>query len=237
SIGCGDGTNDVPIINALVRRYSKIVYDLVEPADGYLDDFKALIDLNSKEWKGVTFIPHCQTMEEFIADREREKADQCIKYDVIYALHSLYYFKDPGAIIRTLCDWMQKDGLILLRFGEGAWTKCFLKYCEVCTIDRDDYVWAHAEEIVLSALEEIPDIQVERKPARKAQVKITECFQEDSEEGNKILDIIFKKDDFRKNVSQENVNLLLEYMMECCTREGDDMFFRSDDCDFIITTL
>ncbi|XP_077996669.1 histamine N-methyltransferase A-like [Glandiceps talaboti] len=232
SIGCGNGNNDVPIINALIGRYSKIVYDLVEPAEKYLNDVKILIELKKKEWKGVTFIPHLQTMEKFIADKKKENGDQSITYDVIHSLHSIYYFKDQVATVRMLCDWIQKDGLLLLRIGSGNWKNIYAKYCEICKIPEKKQQTAIT---LMADLKDFPGIEIKRKPVRKRHFKINQCFQEDSEDGNKMLDMIFGVADFRKNVPQEKATFLLGYMKECCEREGDDLFISDNDNDVVIT--
>ncbi|XP_077997401.1 histamine N-methyltransferase-like [Glandiceps talaboti] len=233
SIGPGNGHNEVPIINALVRRYPNIVYETVEPSQEQIDKFRSLFQSKNTEWEGVFYKPNAQTIEKFTETRKSVvDEDERVNYDAIVALHSDYHFKGQGDTIHQLYDWLVKDGILLVRVGSGGWEKCSTKVTEFYR--NPNIVYFGSESLYKSLQNVLPgvNIQIKRRPGR---INISECFLENSEDGNKMLDMIFGILNFRKYVPPEKAKMLIEYMRDCCDREGDDVILPENDVDFIIS--
>ncbi|XP_077985943.1 histamine N-methyltransferase-like [Glandiceps talaboti] len=226
AIGTGNGIADIPIINAIIRRYSKIVYEFVEPFQSKVDEFKALVG-SRDDWKEVTFNSYTQTIDDFIRDKKKE--GQGIHYDVIHAIHCVYYF-DGGHTIRTLYDWVAKDGIFLIGIASGGWVDCTIKINQIYRNPKRRFVGC---ESVLDCLKEFPGIKME-KDARECQIKVTECFQPHSVDGNKMLDVLYGILNFRKYVGQERATMLLDYLKEICIQKGDGYFLVGFDNDIVI---
>ncbi|XP_077985104.1 uncharacterized protein LOC144439743 [Glandiceps talaboti] len=198
---------DIPIINAIVRRYSKVLYEFVEPFQPKVDEFKAMVK-SHEEWKGVTFKSYTQTIDDFIRDKKEKGQDS--HYGVIHAIHCVYHF-DDGHTIR-------------------GWSDCKIKIDQIYRNSKRIFVDC---ESVLECLKELPGIKME-KDAREYQIKVTECFQPHSVDGNKMLDIFYGILNFRKYVGQERATMLLDYLKELCIRKGDDYFLVGFDNDIVI---
>ncbi|XP_077990959.1 histamine N-methyltransferase A-like [Glandiceps talaboti] len=226
SIGTGNGKNEVPIINALHRQYPNMVYDFIEPAQGQVDEFHSLIQSHIDEWKGISFKEHVQTIDEFI----EESKGQDVQYDVIIAIHSAYHFKGGATTICKLYDWLIKGGILLFRMGSGGWPKCSAKISDYYKNPMITFFGSEDLQEILKG--NISEAEREEKH-RKGKFKVTECFLEPSEDGNKMLDIIFGVINFRQNVPRATADNLLAYMRECCTEEEDDLFLSDNDDDLI----
>ncbi|XP_077985941.1 uncharacterized protein LOC144440445 [Glandiceps talaboti] len=185
AIGTGNGITDVPIINAVVRRYSKILYEFVEPSQPKVDEFKALIE-SHEEWNGVTFKSYTLTIDDFIRDKKKE--------------------------------------------GQGAVEDCRKKIDQIYNNPKRRFSGC---ESVMECLKELPGIKME-KDVREYQIKVTECFQPHSVDGNKMLDIFYGILNVRKYVGQERATMLLDYLKECCIQKGDGYFLVGLDNDIVI---
>ncbi|XP_006823792.1 histamine N-methyltransferase-like [Saccoglossus kowalevskii] len=117
SIGSGNGDVDLHFINALVDKYTKIHYTVVEPAKASIDEFKRLTKSKKDIWNGVNFIFRVQEVEDYL-----EEGGTSDKYDVIHACHSLYRCRDAENTLHYLYNMLSKEGMLLIRVIKGTHT-------------------------------------------------------------------------------------------------------------------
>jgi SAM-dependent methyltransferase len=109
SIGCGDGTVDVELARTLTRLGQPVRYDGIEPnpASGRL--FLERL----KQVAGVSASVGTSTLEEHAPAGRR--------YDVVLAVHSLYYVPDLPKALESARDLLAPGGvLVVLHAPHGA---------------------------------------------------------------------------------------------------------------------
>jgi SAM-dependent methyltransferase len=109
SIGCGDGTVDVELARALTRLKKPVHYDGVEPnhASGrlFLERLRRVPGV-SASISALRFHEHLPT------DR---------RYDVVLAVHSLYYVPDLPKALESALELLAPGGvLVVLHAPDGA---------------------------------------------------------------------------------------------------------------------
>jgi SAM-dependent methyltransferase len=109
SIGCGDGTVDVELARVLARLGQSVRYDGVEPnpASGrlFLERLRHV--------PGVTASVSTSTLQEHVPTGRR--------YDVVLAVHSLYYVSDLPKALESARELLAPGGiLVVLHAPHGA---------------------------------------------------------------------------------------------------------------------
>ncbi|XP_077870422.1 histamine N-methyltransferase-like [Saccoglossus kowalevskii] len=108
SIGCGNGKVDEPIIDVLLKKYSKIHYIALDPMPDELRKFRELVKARGDEWKNVTFDFQEYTIKEHLRTNNQP-------YGLVVASHSAYYFDDIEQIVMQLYDSLLKNGMLFIR--------------------------------------------------------------------------------------------------------------------------
>ncbi|XP_078000616.1 histamine N-methyltransferase-like [Glandiceps talaboti] len=215
SIGSGSGDIDKFIINALTAIHPKIICSVVEPMKVAVANYKEMVTSHKAEWSGVEFKYYIQTIEKYLDDNQDDHSRRCEHYDVIHAIHCVYYFEKRDGTFRDLYSRLHKNGVMLIRISGGGFAKSKVYINRIRKLAYTGV--ADMEEILLK---EIPSDATEIKTT-KADVIVTECFNEDSDEGNQLLDFITQISKFRKSMPQEIVQMYMKYLKsECVEKEG-----------------
>ncbi|XP_077997300.1 histamine N-methyltransferase-like [Glandiceps talaboti] len=232
AIGTASGLVDEIIIDVLSRRFPKITYVVVEPDKDELQKFKDRETSKSTQgqWKNVNMEFNLTTIEEYMEERNHTKSEEA--FHIAHIIHSAYYFVDPYETVFQLYGTLEKCGMLFICLVKGPWEQTVAKVAEYFFDPRLHFI---GTTIVREKLEErVKDLKITTK-YRKKPIKVTECFKEDSEEGNDILDFIVQIPDFRTTVPKHVVDDVITFIKkQCCQQSGDDMFFGGDEEDLII---
>jgi SAM-dependent methyltransferase len=109
SVGCGSGDFDLELINLLLRQYSSLQYDAVEPNSSFLEKFQH--SLAQQAFSTVDLQLHALPFEAFSSQGG---------FNLVHFTHSLYYIPDRERAIRQALDLLKKDGLLLI-FHQTPW--------------------------------------------------------------------------------------------------------------------
>ncbi|XP_070574459.1 histamine N-methyltransferase-like [Ptychodera flava] len=225
AIGTSNGVSDIPIIDALSRRFERIEYTVVEPAEDEIRCFKELVASRHGRgnWNSTHFKFHPITIEKYLKELEAQKFTDDFKFDIIHTLHCAYHFQDPDAIFQNLYGLLNKGGILFNIMSSGAWIKITAKIHQIYgQSEMKTYNSALALREVMQRQLPKPKIQIILKGRN---VKVNECFKEDSKDGNEMLDFIVQILDFKKTAAREIVEEITAMLKESCLSDGSDMIF------------
>ncbi|MFT4841060.1 MAG: SAM-dependent methyltransferase [Planctomycetota bacterium] len=103
SIGCGDGSVDVPIARALTDKFGSIDYVGVDPNAAELQQYDA--NFAAADLPGVTATANKGTFAAFEANG---------LFDHIHCVHSLYYMPDPASSLARALGLLAEGGELVL---------------------------------------------------------------------------------------------------------------------------
>ncbi|XP_077865673.1 histamine N-methyltransferase-like [Saccoglossus kowalevskii] len=225
SVGCGSGTVDKPIIDTLLTKHSSIRFIAIDPAVDELNKFKQLVKDNKDEWKNVVFDFQTTTIEEYL------EVNGAQTFGFIVMSHSAYHFKDVATTVVDLYNRLVKGGMLFSKMIDGGWEKFSAKVGEYFTDPKFNFIGTHDVEDVVKR--RIPNARYETKK-RDYTMDITECFDEESQAGALLIDFITILYKFRETCKPEIKKIILEYLVECCQKEGDKMLLSTDERDIVI---
>ncbi|XP_077997693.1 histamine N-methyltransferase-like [Glandiceps talaboti] len=231
AIGTANGWVDEIIIDVLSKKFPKISYVVVEPDKDELQKFKdrETSKTTQGQWQNVNIEFNLSTIEEYL--EKRNSADTKEFFHIIHAIQCPYYFTDPHKSLYDLYQVLERGGLLLIVMLKGPWEKTLEKIGEYYYDKKFHFIGVTA---VRKNLEErIPNMKIETK-YRKKNIVVTECFKEDSADGNDILDCITQILDFRKTVPKHVYDDIMQVFNEHCHQSGDDILFGADEEDLII---
>ncbi|XP_077995038.1 histamine N-methyltransferase-like [Glandiceps talaboti] len=230
AIGTSSGMNDVTIIDALVGCCHDILYTVVEPDEIGVEDFKAMVQSKGDKWSRVTFDYHVQKIEEFLDDRRSRDSDVKDMYDIIHALHLLYYVLTP--IYLDLYDMLGSPGIFLIRMITGVWSNCLTTFRQ--HFKNPALLFWDGKMIEKDMARDLPGVKIDTTYRSSGHADVAKCFKEDSEDGNQMLDFIFECLNFRKSVPKEKQEFFLKYLKDQCSVSEDEILFPSQEMDFTI---
>ena len=193
SVGCGSGILDLPILQALASKQRQTRYTGIDPnrvackrfRDGFRKSKQDCVELTVRE----------ETVETLSGDGI---------FDIIHAVHSLYYFQDPAAAIRQLLKRMRRDGrLIILQAPKAELNQlsaCFWFHDQEADIWFSDQLEKHLE---------ISGYKF-KKSRIDGQIDVTSCFDPNSPKGALILDFITQVN--CQTLEATSLELLLGYL-------------------------
>jgi SAM-dependent methyltransferase len=199
SVGCGGGVMDRRIIDLIAKTCGPVHITGVDPNDEHIPAFQTAF--NDSEHASSTFIGGFM---DFDADR---------RFDLIYFLHSLYYFDAIEPALRKAAALLRPGGRLvafqapnseLNHLAHRVWKKQF-----------DQPAWYSDD--VRAILEVIPGtLRCERI---EATVDVTPCFEPDNRLGIEILDFIVQAETQRFSPALRAS--LRSSLKSVCARAGD----------------
>ncbi|XP_070555957.1 histamine N-methyltransferase-like [Ptychodera flava] len=227
AVGASDGILDIPIIDTLNSKYCSILYTVIEPAENQVQKFKALVRSKQEAglWKNTNFDFHPTTIEEYLKKREPEG------FDIIHLQHSAYHLADPERVIVELYGQLKKGGMLFTMLVVGAWEQIYLR---MGNIIPDPMLPNFGSATLRDTLQRrISDIKMKTR-YRKMSFKADECFEEESKDGNSMLNFLVQLHDFRKTAPSEVVNDFMKFLRECCMELNGELYFPADDEDIVV---
>ncbi|XP_070555961.1 histamine N-methyltransferase-like [Ptychodera flava] len=226
AVGTADGTSDIQIIDTLDSKYSSILYVVVEPADSQVQKFQTLVQSKQEDglWKNVKFDFHPITIEEYLGKTKSGKEPG--GFDIIHLQHCAYHFADIEGTTVELYGRLNTGGMLCVLHVIGAWMELALHFGNI----MPDSMSSQVESLTLleRLQHRIPDVKMQTQH-RKISVKADECFKENSEDGNMMLNFIMQLLDFRKTAPPEVVVDFMKFFKELCYEEDSELYLPADD--------
>ncbi|XP_071481092.1 histamine N-methyltransferase-like [Diadema antillarum] len=200
-VGTGDGSMDEIIIEKLRLYFGKVRYTAVEPGK-VIEQFERRVH-NSLDLKATEFSWKNMTYEDFC----RSEMKHGRKFTFISLIHSAYYFDDIQESLRSLMGSLERGGALLIIVNrDDNDLETFLSSLSWKTKNTQS---RRVEEIqAFAASENIPFTTY----LLSARINVTSCFDESSEEGDKLLDFLTETAYLRRtaptSVLRETIDVL-----------------------------
>ncbi|XP_038056921.1 histamine N-methyltransferase-like [Patiria miniata] len=220
-VGSGSGEMDVTMLTKLLQRFPLINNRVVEPAEGQIAMYKALVQSKAHELHGVNCDWRRQTIDQY------EKAGDLTKFHFVHAVQSLYYVEDPDRSLMYLYNLVEPGGVLLVTINSEKSQHC-LFWC------LQDNLFKHVTTAsIRDSLNRrgIPYAEY----AQPSRIDVTKCFDPSSEEGAQVLDVLTHIMKFKETASAELQAELMQRLAECSERHGDGAFV-SNDWDAVVVS-
>ncbi|XP_065068719.1 histamine N-methyltransferase-like [Rhopilema esculentum] len=209
SVGAGNGSFDLLLINALLKEIKShfpgttASWTVVEPNSVAVQDFQRKVQSDEDYCTNISFVWEIETFQDFISKQRRVKEAQ--KYHLITFIHSLYYVDERLALRQSYNLLLEDQGMILaVKEKEKSTTlEAFRMYVQLMGQTPRDFTLS--EEILL-------ELQLELGMAYDRftvpiSVDITEMFHDDDPVGGALVNfLLHTSDDPRK--SEEGIKML-----------------------------
>lgn len=173
SVGCGSGILDNPLLKALSTQDRSVDYTAIDPNAVACSRFRE--DFDRQQLDDVSLEVKCETVESL-------SGDEC--FNIIHAVHSLYYFEDPADAIQRLLARLETGGKLVIFQAPKAelnlLADCFWFH------DGDVDIWF--SEKLENHLREVGCVFEQSRI--DGHVDVANCFDESSESGALILDFV-----------------------------------------------
>lgn len=218
-VGSGAGEIDLEMVSQLRLKHPGVTVDneVVEPSAQQMHNYKVLVS-KTQNLEYINFTWNKMTASEF--EEHWRKNNMTKKIDFLHMIQMLYYVKDPGATISFFHSLLNKNGklLIILVSGNSGWGKLWRTYrAQLCNEEISQCVTTGDIKSILDSKGlryhsyELP-----------SQMDITECFMEDDEKGELLLDFLTEVLDFSGTASPELRAGVLELLRHPdCSRQTD----------------
>ncbi|XP_070574863.1 histamine N-methyltransferase-like [Ptychodera flava] len=205
-VGSGSGDSDVVILTQLAKRLPRIEATITEPSDKMIANFKSAISESGNDaLQKIKFTWNQATIEEYM------KMPQDTKFHCIFLCGVLAYFKDVDQVVQYLYSVLAENGTILIVTEAGNETNIFYE------------VWYPGRFPSIKEQTGIPDNVIasfERHGAKvtasnlKCILDGSTLFDEESESGNLLLDLMTGVVDCRKTAPPEFLRQLFDFISD-----------------------
>lgn len=215
SVGCGSGILDNSLLEALSDLGRRIVYTAIDPSAVACSRFRG--DFGLLEMPNVRLEVRQETVESISCDQ---------KFDIIHAVHSLYYFDDPAATIKRLLVRMKIGGKLLILQAPKAELNRLADCFWFPNQDVDIWFSERLETYLQGA-----DL-IYTKTRIDGRVDVARCFEAECAHGAMMLDFITQVNCGKlKQAAREQ---LLGYLTAVAERDGDRVWVKHPVDAFVI---
>ena len=215
SFGCGDGTKDRAILQAISSRLSekaKIAFHAVDPSSSQIEKFKKAVGRKREETlKNVQFRFFPQTFENHMQNKSKDE-DFIFKPNLILFIDSLCHFSSSpeAALVHCYKNVLAKNGIMLITLwnNEDFWFKIRETYGKGKNTERkaeegNDYLTIQeVEEVVIKHGWNFQLFSPEYS------LDITECFNASSKDGRHLMDCLAWFSNVKDEVDSDPKKLL-----------------------------
>ncbi|XP_077983233.1 histamine N-methyltransferase-like [Glandiceps talaboti] len=188
-IGSGTGLCDIQLLKELRKSVPVIQATIVDPSQYLLKAFQQSITAQATGLEGVTFDFKVMTIQEFQRDWDGEG------FDCVIALNVLYYVPDYDEVIGWIYSYLAENGTTVIQ--QTAADNAFMGfYATFDSIFTEKMKSVH-QDVIEECLKTSGAKSV-RTLTVKADIDLTECFDESSECGSLLLDFVTHTIEFRK---------------------------------------
>jgi ubiquinone/menaquinone biosynthesis C-methylase UbiE len=177
SIGCGDGSVDLPTARTLGDKSDHVHFAALDPNQAQLSQLEKAFAVAALS--NVTLTTHAKQLGDFDADE---------RFDHIHCVHSFYYMPDPAAALELAIEMLADDGELLLFHApcedlNSLSARFYDKYYERTTPFAEDFV---------TLLDESGHNY--RRERIHARIDVTSHFDTHSTHGHELRDFILQFD-------------------------------------------
>lgn len=202
SVGCGSGILDNSLLEALAFRSKQIVYTGVDPngvaCRRFVNDFERLGMRNVR-------------LE--VREQNIETACCADRFDLVHAVHSLYYFSDPAATLDFLLRLLDPGGkLVIIQAPKAELNQLANSF------------WCHHADGVIWFSDRLAQHLSHRglhfsRQRIHAWVNVARCFESGCPRGEMMLDFITQTD--CRHLDDNILQLCLSYLRAISHQEKD----------------
>jgi SAM-dependent methyltransferase len=202
SVGCGTGEFDEKLIYLLqqLTNCKALEYVAVEPNEWHLQEFEK--KMSSEALQDVKFEIYPISIEDFQTEKQ---------FDLIHYTHSMYeMFGREERLILEALDMLKEYGRLIIAISEGG--KGMYKLGEFWAMLSDDAPQGgFFDDIKLKAILDRLRLPYESE-TRNIYIDVSNCFQETSKTGQKLLDFLYQANFQRVplDVKQKAISYLAE---------------------------
>lgn len=202
SVGCGSGIIDEPLIRIMLKHWSTIAYDGIDPNWEECQAFESR--MNQIDFQQVKTRVLCQSLEQFVPNRT---------YNLVHFIHVLYHFDDVWQAIQSALNFLKPGGNILIFHTPDNDLNSFMKSTQS---QLAGYVPLLSSQ--LKSLLDEHNVSYHMETIR-AILDVTECFNPQSSLQEKLLSFIVYAD--VRQVSKKDKQELLNTLKSFTFRNND----------------
>ncbi|XP_028396784.1 histamine N-methyltransferase A-like [Dendronephthya gigantea] len=210
-VGSGTGETDIEIVNIVQRelikkqewKHIRILNRAVEPDEPSTQGYKEKIAK-----VGHATSPNYEIRQQTFQEYQKSNEDR-MTFDIVHFIHSLYYVDLEQTVMYCVENLLAENGYLVCLIGNSDSIPCKLLSI-MRQRNRDDAMTNLTESISIELSEEL--VKIVGKHGLKHEfyragtfLDVSEVFNEESEEGSLLLDFLTNTENYRKMVSQHDL--------------------------------
>ena len=204
AVGPGNGKPfDEELLNMLCSSQKPVVYTVVEPERSCIDELQELV---KNKYSSVEFRWFCSTWQDF---QDKEWKNDGSHYNLIHFLQCAYYISESVEELRERMkkcydEMLGAGGVIVITASnlKGKW--CFLP-------SVTEAFWWNFKVNIITKIAQEENWKVDADELTH-QVDLSACFDQDSVQGNLMLDFLAQKYNYRQSVEEEELEKNLKFL-------------------------
>ncbi|XP_022080183.1 histamine N-methyltransferase-like [Acanthaster planci] len=220
-IGSGTGELDLQMLTKLLPRFPLIHNRVVEPAEDAMDKYQALVQSRAQELQGVRWDWRQQTIDQYT---EEARGGDSTKFHFVHACQCLYYAADLESSLTYLYNCVEPGGVMVVSL-----------ITETSGMYR---LWHHFPSFQDALMKYVSSSDIRGYLTRRgipytehhqsSRVDVTDCFDEASEAGGHVLDIMTHVVKLRETASAELLAEVMQSMAGCSEKSGNRFFITNN---------
>ncbi|KAM4731967.1 histamine N-methyltransferase A-like [Anableps anableps] len=231
-VGSGGGEMDVQILSLLQSAFPSvpITADIVEGSSELTDNFKALA-AKTADLQKIQISWYTMSSEDY--EKQVKAKEDVKKFDFIHMIQMIYYVKSLAESIKFHHGLLKNNGrlMIIVETANSGWDILWKTYKkELCVGSIIEY---RASGEIIACLKD-QGLKFEEHPVPNS-FDITECFDQSSVTGERLLSFMTGTDHFYESFTPEVRAGILDILRNKCSTEKDGrVFFNSNlSCIFV----
>ncbi|XP_070558306.1 histamine N-methyltransferase A-like [Ptychodera flava] len=242
AVAAGNGFFEQKIVKILANMFqtSSVSVEIVEPAKKQLDKFKTNAPDVTNTFPNVSFKWFEDNFEEYMVKRQNNGCHH--KFHLLLCINGIYYMEDWRSVIDQFYNLLMPAGIMVNSINSSKSARGILstRYREWEEVAGNQLT---SDDITQCALMLTSDditnhlktkgISYHGRPRERAN-DITDVFDEQSADGNMILDFIAQTKNFRQNAPKNLLQKVLDYLRKNSREESGRRLICDDEIDIVI---
>lgn len=225
-VGSGGGEVDVQILSLLQSAYPSvpITADIVEGSTELTDNFKALAGKTTALQK-FEFSWHIMSIEDY--EKQVKAKGDIKKFDFIHMIQMIYYVQNLAESIKFHHGLLKNNGrlMIIVEAANSGWDILWKTYKKELGVGHITEYRSSGE--IIACLKD-QGLKFDEHLAPNS-FDITECFDQSSENGERLLSFMTGTEHFSESFTPEVRTGILETLRnKCSTVKDGRVFFNSN---------
>ena len=236
SVGPGSGDVDHYFLNEIVKtgknvlgkEYS-VLYQVVEPSNDSIEYFRRSV-LPNDNYSKINFQWYHGFFQDFVIEFEQDNKDvsdaEEEQFDFVHYVRCFYYFDSVSALNKTYDTLLRKNGFVTV-IGEngGAFWPKFMIFFNNHGIPHDGLSGSGPVSMAYFLPGWISQSEKNKWKyetyTEKYKFNMTPIFDENSEDGNYLMDFCMHVKDARKTVKKEILNEFFQFLTDGMQEEEE----------------